>query len=93
MTLLREQLREAQRRAESPGFRLLLLRNFKFHSRNHASHFRIDDAIDPAATRKWIAAGLRSSPKPRPRTGKSILTSIVGAKGGAVTKQLPRASP
>jgi acetyl-CoA carboxylase carboxyltransferase component len=37
---------------------------------NNASHFSIDDVIDPAETRKWIAAGLRSSPKPEPRTGK-----------------------
>ena len=37
---------------------------------NNASHFSIDDVIDPAETRRWIAAGLRSSPKPEPRTGK-----------------------
>jgi len=37
---------------------------------NNASHFSIDDVIDPAETRKWIAAGLRSCPKPPPRTGK-----------------------
>ncbi len=37
---------------------------------NNASHFSIDDVIDPAETRRWIAAGLRFSPKPEPRTGK-----------------------
>jgi acetyl-CoA carboxylase carboxyltransferase component len=37
---------------------------------NNAAHFSIDDVIDPAETRKWIAAGLRTSPKPEPRTGK-----------------------
>jgi acetyl-CoA carboxylase carboxyltransferase component len=37
---------------------------------NHASHFVVDDVIDPADTRRWIAAGLRVAPKPPPRTGK-----------------------
>jgi acetyl-CoA carboxylase carboxyltransferase component len=37
---------------------------------NNASHFSIDDVIDPAATRKWIAAGFRTCPKPEPRAGK-----------------------
>jgi acetyl-CoA carboxylase carboxyltransferase component len=37
---------------------------------NNASHFSIDDVIDPSQTRKWIAAGFRTTPKPRPRTGK-----------------------
>jgi acetyl-CoA carboxylase carboxyltransferase component len=37
---------------------------------NNAAHFSIDDVIDPAETRKWIAAGLRIAPKPEPRTGK-----------------------
>jgi acetyl-CoA carboxylase carboxyltransferase component len=37
---------------------------------NHASHFVVDDVIDPAETRKWISAGLRAAPKPPPRTGK-----------------------
>ena len=37
---------------------------------NNASHFSIDDVIDPAETRKYIAAGLRTRPKPPPRTGK-----------------------
>jgi len=36
---------------------------------NNASHFSIDDVIDPAETRKWIAAGLRTWKKPI-RTGK-----------------------
>jgi len=37
---------------------------------NHASHFVVDDVIDPAETRRWIVAGLRAAPKPPPRTGK-----------------------
>ena len=37
---------------------------------NSASQFGIDDVIDPADSRRWIAAGLRSSAPPEPRTGK-----------------------
>ena len=37
---------------------------------NTASHFEIDDVIDPVESRRWISAGLRSSPPPPPRTGK-----------------------
>lgn len=37
---------------------------------NSASHFEIDDVIDPAESRRWIAAGLRAAPPPPPRTGK-----------------------
>ncbi len=37
---------------------------------NTASHFEIDDVIDPLDSRKWITAGLRSSPPKAPRTGK-----------------------
>ncbi|MGH8012589.1 MAG: carboxyl transferase domain-containing protein [Candidatus Binataceae bacterium] len=35
-----------------------------------ASHFEIDDVIDPMDSREWIMAGLRSAPPPVPRTGK-----------------------
>ena len=35
-----------------------------------ASYFGIDDVIDPADSRRWIMAGLRSVPSPPPRTGK-----------------------
>lgn len=35
-----------------------------------ASVFEIDNVIDPAETRRWIMAGLRSVPKPEPRKGK-----------------------
>jgi acetyl-CoA carboxylase carboxyltransferase component len=35
-----------------------------------ATLFEIDDVIDPADTRSWIMAGLRSLPPPKPRTGK-----------------------
>jgi len=37
---------------------------------NAASHFEIDDVIDPADSRRWIASALRSVPPPRARTGK-----------------------
>jgi len=35
-----------------------------------ATLFEIDDVIDPADTRSWVMAGLRSLPAPIPRTGK-----------------------
>ncbi|WP_439364588.1 carboxyl transferase domain-containing protein [Bradyrhizobium sp. DASA03005] len=35
-----------------------------------ASVFEIDNVIDPAETRRWIMAGLRTVPKPAPRTAK-----------------------
>ncbi len=37
---------------------------------NAASHFEIDDVIDPADTRRWIAAVLTSAPPPPARSGK-----------------------
>ena len=37
---------------------------------NLASHFEIDDLIDPAETRSTIAEILRAAPPPGPRTGK-----------------------
>ncbi len=37
---------------------------------NTASHFEIDDVIDPFDSRKWIMGGLRSKPPPMPRHGK-----------------------
>ncbi|MDY7103360.1 MAG: carboxyl transferase domain-containing protein [Actinomycetota bacterium] len=35
-----------------------------------ASFFEIDDVIDPAESRRWIASALRSAPTPPPRDGK-----------------------
>jgi acetyl-CoA carboxylase carboxyltransferase component/biotin carboxyl carrier protein len=35
-----------------------------------ATLFEIDDVIDPAQTRSWVMAGLRSLPPAKPRTGK-----------------------
>ncbi len=35
-----------------------------------ASHFEIDDVIDPADSRRWITAMLAAVPPPPPRTGK-----------------------
>ena len=37
---------------------------------NAATNFGIDDVIDPAETRDWIVAAMRSVPPPEPRTGK-----------------------
>ena len=37
---------------------------------NMASHFELDDVIDPADTRKWISRGLRSIPETPRRNGK-----------------------
>ncbi|MFT5014922.1 MAG: acetyl-CoA carboxylase carboxyltransferase component, partial [Dinoroseobacter sp.] len=37
---------------------------------NFATAFEIDDVIDPAETRKWILVGLKSAPKPEPRSGR-----------------------
>ncbi|HVA82454.1 MAG TPA: hypothetical protein VNF29_16110, partial [Candidatus Binataceae bacterium] len=37
---------------------------------NTASHFEIDDVIDPLESRRWIMAGLKSALPPAPRTGK-----------------------
>ncbi|HTT74945.1 MAG TPA: carboxyl transferase domain-containing protein, partial [Candidatus Binataceae bacterium] len=35
-----------------------------------ATHFEIDDVIDPADSRRWIMTGLKSAPAPLPREGK-----------------------
>ena len=37
---------------------------------NAASHFEIDDVIDPADSRRWISTMLVSMPPPLPRAGK-----------------------
>jgi len=37
---------------------------------NNASQFGVDDVIDPADSRRWIAAGLRASAPAEPRSGK-----------------------
>jgi acetyl-CoA carboxylase carboxyltransferase component len=37
---------------------------------NTASHFEIDDVIDPAASRRWVTEALRAMPPPEPRSGK-----------------------
>jgi acetyl-CoA carboxylase carboxyltransferase component len=37
---------------------------------NTASHFEIDDVIDPADSRRWITAGLNAVPPSPPRTEK-----------------------
>jgi acetyl-CoA carboxylase carboxyltransferase component len=37
---------------------------------NNASHFGVDDVIDPADSRRWISAGLKASGGPEPREGK-----------------------
>jgi acetyl-CoA carboxylase carboxyltransferase component len=37
---------------------------------NAATHFEIDDVIDPADSRRWISAAFGAAPAPLPRTGK-----------------------
>ena len=37
---------------------------------NHATHFSVDDTIDPADSRRWVASLLRSLRPPPPRDGK-----------------------
>jgi acetyl-CoA carboxylase carboxyltransferase component len=37
---------------------------------NAATHFELDDVIDPADSRRWITTMLASAPPPPPRTGK-----------------------
>jgi acetyl-CoA carboxylase carboxyltransferase component len=37
---------------------------------NAASHFELDDVIDPADSRRWITTMLLAAPPPAPRTGK-----------------------
>ena len=37
---------------------------------NLATHFAVDDVIDPADSRRWISASLRSTPPPARRTTK-----------------------
>ena len=39
---------------------------------NRATSFFIDDVIDPADTRRWITAALKSIPPPPPRTQKKL---------------------
>jgi hypothetical protein len=35
-----------------------------------ASHFEIDDVIDPMESRRWILSALESAPPKAPRTAK-----------------------
>jgi acetyl-CoA carboxylase carboxyltransferase component len=35
-----------------------------------ASHFEVDDVIDPAESRTWIARAFASAPPPRRRRGR-----------------------
>jgi acetyl-CoA carboxylase carboxyltransferase component len=37
---------------------------------NAATHFEIDDVIDPADSRRWITAAFSAAPPPPARTGK-----------------------
>ena len=37
---------------------------------NNASHFGVDDTIDAADSRRWVAGLLRSARPARPREGK-----------------------
>jgi acetyl-CoA carboxylase carboxyltransferase component len=35
-----------------------------------ATHFEIDDVIDPADSRRWITGAFAAAPEPAPRRGK-----------------------
>ena len=37
---------------------------------NMASHFELDDVIDPKDSRQWITTALKAAPRPGPRSGK-----------------------
>ena len=39
---------------------------------SQGSGVQLDDVIDPADTRRWIVAGLKSLPPIPPRTGKKL---------------------
>ncbi len=43
---------------------------------NFASHFEIDDVIDPLESRRWITAGLRSAPPPESRRKGKIRPAV-----------------
>jgi acetyl-CoA carboxylase carboxyltransferase component len=61
---------------EDPGKRTALFNEMVARMYQHgkavstATHFEIDDVIDPFDSRKWIMAGLRSAPPIAPRHGK-----------------------
>ena len=50
----------------------VLAQKFDEHGKalNAASHFEIDDVIDPADTRRWITTAFAAAPAPPPRSGK-----------------------
>jgi acetyl-CoA carboxylase carboxyltransferase component len=61
---------------EDPGERMALYQEMVERMYQHgkavntASHFELDDVIDPHDSRRWITGALRSVPAPAPRTGK-----------------------
>ena len=58
---------------------------------NMASHFEIDDVIDPADTRRWIVRALRSAPARRPAGAQEapLHRRLVAATGRAVRRGRP----
>jgi acetyl/propionyl-CoA carboxylase alpha subunit len=69
---LPQRARRHRRRAERQAlFEKMVARAYEIGKAvNVASHFEIDDVIDPADTRRWISTALAAAPPPTPRTGK-----------------------
>jgi acetyl-CoA carboxylase carboxyltransferase component len=61
---------------EDPGARKQLFEHMVARAYEHgkglnmASHFEIDDVIDPAESRRWVVNALRATPAPAPRSHK-----------------------
>jgi acetyl-CoA carboxylase carboxyltransferase component len=64
-----EQIKDPQQRRER--FDELVARAYDRSKAMNAAHvFEIDDVVDPADTRRWLATGLESAPQPDPRRGQ-----------------------
>ena len=57
--------------AERPRYEDLVAAAYeRGRAMNAGVSFAVDDVIDPADSRRWIASALDSVPPPPPRTGK-----------------------